>query len=215
MTRVGSGPFPTELNDSTGQAMRDIGHEYGSVTKRPRRCGWLDMVMLRRANQLNSTSSLCVTKLDVLDGMPTVKICNAYRLNGKDYTDLSELPVDTDLSQCEPVYIEMPGWDKSAGIKNYADLPENTRKYLTCVEKLAGVPINIISVGAERKDTIILFNPYEQELVSDMTAIQRLNKSLDVKSCIKFFEKIAVDNKPVEAAAPQQKAGGVISPKRS
>lgn len=203
-TRVGSGPFPTELDDSVGQAIRDKGHEYGSVTKRPRRCGWLDMVMLREARRLNSTSSLAITKLDVLDGMESVRICTAYRLNGVDYEDIADMPADTDLSKCEPVYLEMPGWDHSAGVTNYANLPENTRKYLTRVEELAGVPINIISTGADRKDTIILANPYDKQLDNSQTPIQKLNTLNKVKSHVSFFEQLTIDNKPAEPVSPKK-----------
>ena len=207
-TRVGSGPFTTELNDSVGQAMRDIGHEYGSVTKRPRRCGWLDLVMLRRANQLNSTSSLCVTKLDVLDGMETIKICTAYKLNGVEYHDLGQLPPDADLNKCEPVYLELPGWGKTADAKNFADLPLNTRIFLTRIEELSGIPISIISVGADRKNTIILANPYTHTLDADIhnSPMAKLNKSLNhsAKAKIHLFNQLAESNKPVEIAAPKK-----------
>jgi adenylosuccinate synthase len=180
-TRVGSGPFPTELNDDVGENIRKIGHEFGSVTGRPRRCGWLDMVMLRRANQLNSTTSLCITKLDVLDNMDTVKICTAYRFDGVDYTDLNDLPLDVNFDQCQPVYLELPGWKSTAQAKNYADLPENARNFLTRVEQLAGVPISIISVGADRKNTLVLANPFTAELNPELSPIQQLNKGSQKK----------------------------------
>lgn len=158
-TRVGSGPFPTELTDEIGKHLATRGNEFGSVTGRPRRCGWLDMVALRRSCQLNSFSGLCITKLDVLDGLSTVKICVGYRLNGK---VIDTMPIETDLvAKCEPIYEEMPGWSEStASIKTFSKLPENAQKYLLHVEKLAGVPIDIISTGPDRVDTIVLRHPY-------------------------------------------------------
>lgn len=159
-TRVGSGPFPTELHDDIGKHIQDVGHEFGSVTGRPRRCGWLDMVLLHKAIELNSFSGLCITKLDVMDGLKTVKICVGYRLHGK---DISDAPVDSDVfSECEPIYEELPGWSEStARIRNFSELPVNAQKYLLHVEELAGVPIDIISTGPDRKDTIVLRHPYE------------------------------------------------------
>lgn len=166
-TRVGSGPFPTELKDEVGQYIAKKGNEFGSVTGRPRRCGWLDIAALRRSHQLNSFTGLCVTKLDVLDGLETVKICTGYRLNGQ---VISLPPQDTDLfAQCEPIYEEMPGWKEStAGVRNFHDLPENAQKYLLYVEELAGVPIDIISTGSDRKDTILLRNPFEDNTDEDV-----------------------------------------------
>lgn len=159
-TRVGSGPFPTELTDEVGQYLAKQGNEFGSVTGRPRRCGWLDMVALRRSIQLNSFSGLCITKLDVLDGLETVKICTGYRLAGK---VLTLPPIDTDLfAECEPIYQTFPGWSEStAKIRTFAALPENARRYLLQMEELAGVPIDMISTGADRKDTIVLLNPFD------------------------------------------------------
>jgi adenylosuccinate synthase len=159
-TRVGSGPFPTELKDEVGQHLSTRGNEFGSVTGRPRRCGWLDMVVLRRSIQLNSFSGLCITKLDVLDGLAVVKICIGYTLHGK---ECLYPPVDSDLfAACKPIYEELPGWQEStASIKNFNDLPVNAQKYLLHIEELAGVPIDIISTGSDRKDTIVLHNPYD------------------------------------------------------
>jgi adenylosuccinate synthase len=159
-TRVGAGPFPTELHDEVGKHLSTRGNEFGSVTGRPRRCGWLDVVALRRAIQLNSFSGLCITKLDVLDGLSTVKICIGYKLHGK---PCQYPPVETELfAECEPVYEELPGWTESTSqIRNFNDLPVNAQKYLLHIEKLAGVPIDIISTGPDRKDTIILRNPFE------------------------------------------------------
>ncbi len=162
-TRVGSGPFPTELTDDVGKYLASKGNEFGSVTGRPRRCGWLDMVALRRSIQLNSFSGLCITKLDVLDGLETVKICTGYTLHGKptDHT-----PLDTEeFAACVPVYEELPGWKEStARITNFHDLPAAAQKYLLHIEELAGVPIDIISTGPDRKDTIVLRNPYDDEI---------------------------------------------------
>ena len=166
-TRVGSGPFPTELKDEVGEYLAKKGNEFGSVTGRPRRCGWLDMAALRRSIQLNSFTGLCVTKLDVLDGLKIVKICTGYRVNGQ---VMSVPPLETDMfEQCEPVYVELPGWSEStARCRNFSELPENAQKYLLYVEELAGVPIDIISTGSDRKDTIILRNPFEDNEDEDI-----------------------------------------------
>lgn len=162
-TRVGSGPFPTELQDDIGKRLAERGNEFGSVTGRPRRCGWLDMVLLRRSHQLNSFSGLCVTKLDVLDGLDVVRICTAYRLHGKTIT---QLPTDaTELAACEPIYEELPGWKESTfGIKTFNELPQNARKYLLRLEELAGVPIDIISTGPDRNETILLRQIFENDV---------------------------------------------------
>lgn len=171
-TRVGSGPFPTELKDEVGKHLSTRGNEFGSVTGRPRRCGWLDMVLLRRSMQLNSFSGLCITKLDVLDGLPTVKICTSYRLNGQQYTEPS---LESDVfAQYEPVYEELPGWTEStACIKRFKDLPKNAQSYLLYVEELAGVPIDIISTGPDRKDTILLRHPFESVEIDPFIAEER------------------------------------------
>ena len=154
-TRVGAGPYPTELIDETGELLRNLGNEYGSNTKRPRRCGWLDAVILKRAVQLNSISGLCITKLDVLDEFTTVKICTGYELNGK---VLAYFPVAADqFSQCKPIYEELPGWQtETTHIKNFDDLPQNAKSYLRRIEILAGVPIAMVSTGPDREETIIL-----------------------------------------------------------
>lgn len=159
-TRVGAGPFPTELQDEVGQFLAKQGNEFGSVTGRPRRCGWLDMVMLRRALSLNSFSGFCVTKLDVLDGLKTVRICTHYQHgNKKLILPPMELKV---LADCKPVYEDLPGWQEpTVGATKFADLPMNAQKYLLRIEELTGVPIDMISTGAERKNAIILRNPFE------------------------------------------------------
>lgn len=160
-TRVGEGPFPTELQDEIGARLAERGNEFGSVTGRPRRCGWLDLVILRRSMQLNSFSGLCITKLDVLDGLETVRLCTGYTLNGR---EISQLPTDTNvLAQCEPIYENLPGWQESTfGIKKFDLLPRNAKKYLLRIEELTGVPIDMISTGPDRNETIILRNPLEE-----------------------------------------------------
>ncbi|MCD6040125.1 MAG: purA [Gammaproteobacteria bacterium] len=154
-TRVGSGPFPTELNDHTGKQLAERGKEFGSVTGRPRRCGWLDMVILRRSIQLSSFCGLGIMKMDVLDGMERVRICTAYRLQGR---EIAVLPTDAaELALCEPVYEDLPGWKEStAGIKTFEELPRNAQNYLLRIEELAGIPIDIISTGPDRNETIVL-----------------------------------------------------------
>jgi adenylosuccinate synthase len=158
-TRVGAGPFPTELFDEMGEHLARRGHEFGSTTGRARRCGWFDAVALRRSNQINSVSGLCITKLDVLDGLDTIRICIGYRANGEECTSLS-LAAEV-LETCEPVYENMPGWKESTiGIKRYEDLPENARAYLKRIEEIVEVPIDIISTGPDRAETIVLRNPF-------------------------------------------------------
>jgi adenylosuccinate synthase len=171
-TRVGGGPFPTEQINEIGTHLSTRGNEFGSVTGRPRRCGWLDMAALRRSIQLNSFSGLCITKLDVLDGLETIKICVGYKVDGK---ELHYPPTDTDLfARCEPIYEEMPGWsESSAHAREFSELPVNAQQYLLHVEKLAGVPIDMISTGSDRKDTIILRHPFAVEEIDPFTAEER------------------------------------------
>ncbi len=159
-TRVGAGPFPTELFDDDGQYLGEKGHEFGATTGRQRRCGWLDTVALRRSLKINSVTGMCITKLDVLDGMEKVKICVAYKLDGR---EVDTPPVGADrFEQCEPVLIEMPGWRESTvGIRQYEDLPEAARNYLKKVEALCGAPIDIISTGPDREETMVLRHPFE------------------------------------------------------
>ena len=159
-TRVGAGPFPTELFDDDGQYLGEKGHEFGATTGRQRRCGWLDTVALRRSLKINSVTGMCITKLDVLDGMEKVKICVAYKLDGR---EVDTPPVGADrFEQCEPVLIEMPGWKESTvGIRQYEDLPEAARNYLKKVEALCGAPIDIISTGPDREETMVLRHPFE------------------------------------------------------
>ena len=159
-TRVGSGPFPTELEDEVGEHLRVKGHEYGSVTGRPRRCGWFDAAALKRAVQLNGVSGICFTKLDVLDGLDTVRVAVGYKVNGQ-VRDI--LPVGADaLSVCEPVYEDYPGWkDSTVGITAFDKLPRNAQTYLHRLEQLVGAPLAIISTGPDRNETIINQNPFD------------------------------------------------------
>ncbi|MFT7218287.1 MAG: adenylosuccinate synthase [Gammaproteobacteria bacterium] len=158
-TRVGSGPFPTELDDSCGQHMGEKGHEFGATTGRKRRCGWLDMVSLKRSLKINSVSGLCITKLDVLDGLETLKIAVAYKYQGQEITNP---PAGADnYAACEPVYIEMPGWQESTyGLQSYDDLPSTAKAYLAKIKALSGVPIDIVSTGPDRAETIVLRHPF-------------------------------------------------------
>ncbi len=158
-TRVGAGPFPTELFDGYGEHLSRVGHEFGSVTGRRRRCGWFDSVALRRAIVHSSVSGLCITKLDVLDGLELIRVCVGYRIGGQ---VVAEPPLSLDgYAGLEPVYEELPGWRESTvGITEYSVLPANARKYLERLESLVGVPIDIISTGAERDQTIVLRHPF-------------------------------------------------------
>lgn len=165
-TRVGSGPFPTELQDEIGKQLAERGKEFGSVTGRPRRCGWLDIVILRRSIQLSSFSGLGIMKLDVLDGFEKIRICTSYRLRGK---VIHVPPSDaTELSLCEPIYEDLAGWQEStAGITSFAALPKNAQKYLLRIEELAGIPIDIISTGPDRKETIVLRDLFEDNTAKE------------------------------------------------
>jgi adenylosuccinate synthase len=159
-TRVGAGPFPTELFDDQGQHLARVGAEFGATTGRPRRCGWFDAVALRRSIINSSVSGLCVTKLDVLDEFETIQICVGYQIDGE---PVAGVPVLVDrFARCEPVYEECAGWQASTvGITEFAALPGNARKYLARIEELAGVPIDIISTGPDREQTIIKRHPFE------------------------------------------------------
>ncbi len=159
-TRVGSGPFPTELFDQVGEHLAKKGAEFGATTGRPRRCGHIDIVALRRARLLNSLSGLCITKLDVLDGLKTVRLCVGYDCNGK---ELKISPTGAEaLACCKPIYIDMPGWQESTvGVHRYEDLPANARAYLEKLENLIDIPIDMISTGADRNETIIKQHPFD------------------------------------------------------
>jgi len=164
-TRVGAGPFPTELFDEYGEHLSRVGHEFGAVTGRKRRCGWFDAVALRRSIIHSSVSGLCLTKLDVLDGLDTLQICVGYRLSKAGGTGAvsQEPPLFADaFADVEPVYEEMPGWKESTiGVTSYGALPVNARKYLERLQALAGIPIDIISTGPDRDQTIVLRHPFD------------------------------------------------------
>ncbi|MEM7100588.1 MAG: adenylosuccinate synthase [Pseudomonadota bacterium] len=158
-TRVGSGPFPTELFDDTGTRLAERGHEFGSTTGRPRRCGWFDAVALRQAVQINSISGVCLTKLDVLDGLETIKICVGYE--HPDGKPPSAGFGSEYYSAVTPVYEEVPGWSEStAGVQTYKDLPDNAKAYIKHIEEAVGAPIAIVSTGPDRVETIVLENPF-------------------------------------------------------
>ena len=158
-TRVGGGPFPTELFDADGDRLGERGHEFGATTGRKRRCGWLDMVALQRSFAINSVTGLCITKLDVLDGFETLRICTAYDLDG---ARITVPPVGADaLARCIPHYLELPGWsDSTVGAASRESLPANARAYLKTIEDLSGLPIDLISTGPERNETLVLRHPF-------------------------------------------------------
>ena len=159
-TRVGSGPFPTELDDDIGRQIATRGNEVGATTGRPRRCGWFDAAALKRSIQINGVSGLCVTKLDVLDGMESVQLGVGYKMNG---VARDILPFGAELlAECQPVYEEMPGWqDSTVGVTRFDDLPVAARNYLNRMQAVCGVPIDIVSTGADREHTIVRRNPFD------------------------------------------------------
>ena len=158
-TRVGSGPFPTELTDAAGEELRRRGNEFGSVTGRPRRCGWFDAAALRRSVQINGLTGLCITKLDVLDELQTVRLCTGYR-SGATVTDILPFGAD-EVAACEPVYEDFPGWRQSTfGVREWAHLPAPAQRYLTRLSEATGVPIDMISTGPDREQTILLRHPF-------------------------------------------------------
>ncbi len=162
-TRVGGGPFPTELDidqpGGVGHHLSTVGQERGTVTGRARRCGWLDAAALKRSMIINGVSGLCITKLDVLDGLPEIRIATGYRLDGR---ELDVLPLDADeIARCEPVYETLPGWSETtAGLTNWEQLPGNARRYLERMESLIGAPIDMVSTGPDRVHTILLRHPF-------------------------------------------------------
>ncbi len=159
-TRVGAGPFPTELFDQSGAHLSRVGQEVGAVTGRPRRTGWFDAVAMRRSILNNGISGLCVTKLDVLDGLDTLRLCTGYR-DGEQVRDVPPLLVD-EYARCVPVYEDMPGWKESTvGVTRYDGLPSAAQRYLSRLEELCGVPIDIISTGPDRAQTIVLRHPFD------------------------------------------------------
>lgn len=159
-TRVGEGPFPTELFDETGELLRKKGNEFGAVTGRPRRCGWFDGAALRRAVQINGLTGLAIMKLDVLDGMETVKLGVGYRYKGE-VIDIMPAGADA-VAECEPIYEEFPGWTQSTfGVQKWEELPESAQRYLTRLAEVAGAPIALVSTGPDRVQTILRTNPFE------------------------------------------------------
>ncbi|MFZ2353114.1 adenylosuccinate synthase [Paucilactobacillus nenjiangensis] len=161
-TRVGDGPFPTELTDEVGDYIRETGHEYGTVTKRPRRIGWFDSVAMRHARRVSGLTCLSLNLLDVLTSLETIKICTAYKIDGKevDYYPASL----AELAKCEPVYEELPGWNEDiTGITDFEKLPVNAQNYLNRLTELTGIPLATISVGPDRLQTLILQNPWGQK----------------------------------------------------
>ena len=158
-TRVGSGPVPTELFDEVGAGLAQRGNEFGSVTGRPRRCGWFDAAALKRSIQINGITGMCITKLDVMDGIEEIKICTGYEFEGK---TIDILPFGADaVAKCKPIYETLPGWKESTfGVKEYDALPENAKRYLKRIEEVCGAPVAIISTGPDRDETILLQHPF-------------------------------------------------------
>ena len=159
-TRVGNGPFPTELFDARGRHLSSRGNEFGATTGRARRCGWFDAVLMRRSARLNSLSGLCLTKLDVLDGLETIGICTGYRYQGR---LIDSVPIGAEAyAQCEPVIEDMPGWSESTmGVTEIQQLPRQARAYIERIEAMVGVPVDILSTGPDRKETIVLRHPFD------------------------------------------------------
>ncbi|OSI08259.1 adenylosuccinate synthetase [Neisseria animaloris] len=159
-TRVGSGPFPTELFDDIGAGLAERGHEFGSVTGRARRCGWFDAAALKRSIQVNGISGMCITKLDVMDGIEEIKICTGYQLPDGSKTDILPFGADA-VAGCTPIYETMPGWTESTfGVKEFDKLPANAKAYLKRIEEVCGAPVAIVSTGPDREETIVLQHPF-------------------------------------------------------
>jgi adenylosuccinate synthase len=158
-TRVGGGPFPTELTDAVGAGLAQRGNEFGSVTGRPRRCGWLDIPLLRRSFELNGVDGMCIMKLDVLDGMDELRVCTHYEVDGE---RVDRIPTGAEaVAKCRPVYETLPGWQASTvGVRSLDALPANARAYLARLEALTGTPIAMVSTGPDRDDTILLKHPF-------------------------------------------------------
>ncbi|MDO5638730.1 MAG: adenylosuccinate synthase [Neisseria sp.] len=159
-TRVGSGPFPTELFDDIGAGLAKRGNEFGSVTGRARRCGWFDAAALKRSIQVNGISGMCITKLDVMDGIENINICVGYELPDGSKTDILPFGADA-VAACTPIYETLPGWSESTfGVKNYDELPQNAKAYLKRIEEVCGAPVAIVSTGPDREETIVLQHPF-------------------------------------------------------
>lgn len=159
-TRVGNGPFPTELMDEVGKHLSSRGAEFGATTGRARRCGWFDAVLMKKSARLNSLTGICLTKLDVLDGLEKIGICTAYEMDGQ---QIGTVPAGAEkYARCQPVMEEMPGWTESTiGVKVYDDLPANAKAYVRRIEELVGVPVDILSTGPDRNETIVLRHPFD------------------------------------------------------
>ena len=158
-TRVGSGPFPTELENDIGERLRKRGNEFGSVTGRPRRCGWFDAAALKRAAQINGLSGLCITKLDVLDGLETLRICTGYKIDGR-VTDILPYGADS-IAHCEPIFEDHDGWSESTyGVKTWVGLPKAAQVYLKRIEQLVGTSIDLVSTGPDRDETVVVRHPF-------------------------------------------------------
>jgi adenylosuccinate synthase len=161
-TRVGSGPFPSELptDAGIGKHLATVGHEFGTVTGRPRRCGWFDAALMKRSVQINGVSGICLTKLDVLDGLDSLRLCTGYKIGDK-IVDIFPVGAE-DAARCEPIYEEMPGWKESTvGAKSLDVLPANARAYINRIQELVEVPIDMISTGPDREETIVLRHPFK------------------------------------------------------
>ena len=161
-TRVGSGPFPTELDDEIGNHLGTVGHEFGATTGRERRCGWFDAVAMHRATQVNSVTGFCLTKLDVLDGLEELKICTGYKTKSGEIITVPPTAAEG-YEEITPVYESMPGWsEKTFGITSIDELPANAKAYIKRIEEVTGVPVDIVSTGPDRNETIILVNPFSE-----------------------------------------------------
>ncbi|UTG92599.1 adenylosuccinate synthase [Geobacter sulfurreducens] len=163
VTRVGSGPFPTELLDADGEKLRQVGHEFGATTGRPRRCGWFDAMLVRYAVRVNGLTGVALTKLDVLNDFETIKVCTGYTFEGK---PLADLPANLAVfEKCEPVYEELPGWMSDiSGARTFEELPEKAKSYVKRLEQLIGCPIVLVSIGPRRDQTIIISNPFQDKV---------------------------------------------------
>lgn len=201
VTRVGSGPLPSELKDEIGEHIGRVGKEFGAVTGRKRRCGWLDAVELRDAVTLNSITGIAITKLDIFDGLKTVNICTGYRLNGK---VIDSIPSDPgEFAKCEPIYEELPGWEfePTFGITRYEDLPTQAKTFLRRYEEIVGAPIHMISTGPDREQTIILEDPFDpkynrrQRFEAKETPLAKISKSEEPASH-QLNEKFGLFRKP-------------------
>jgi adenylosuccinate synthase len=158
-TRVGSGPFPTELEDEIGQRLGERGHEFGTVTGRQRRCGWFDAVLVRQSAAVSGVTGIALTKIDVLDGMERVKICTGYRIGDQTFDYLP--PHSADQARAEPIYEEMEGWNgTTAGARSWADLPAQAIKYVRRIEELIRCPVALVSTSPQRDDTILVSDPF-------------------------------------------------------